>query len=143
MWYWLPEQTDSWNPDWEARFGEHIGYDPDGAGAILDGLGAPVSIQVIAKNDLSEAVGTMLADAGFDVELVSMDGGQYSAAREAREFDRMVEFDDTASENVTGFEPAGYCNQDSARPVCMLDWDTQYEAILIELDPVKTGRVVA
>ena len=141
MWYWLPEQTDSWNPDWEARFGEHIGYDPDGAGAILDGLGAPVSIQVIAKNDLSEAVGTMLADAGFDVELVSMDGGQYSAAREAREFDRMVEFDDTASENVTGFEPAGYCNQDSARPVCMLDWDTQYEAILIELDPVKQAAL--
>ncbi len=141
MWYWLPEQTDSWNPDWEARFADHIGYDPEGAQAILDGLGGPVSIQVYAKNDISEAVGTMLADAGFDVELVSMDGGQYSAAREAREFDRMVEFDDTASENVTGFEPAGYCNQDSQRPVCMVEWDTQYEAILTELDPVRQAAL--
>lgn len=135
MWYWLPEQTDSWNPDWEANFDDHIGFDPDGAREILDSKDGPVSIQVYAKDDLSEAVAVMLEDAGFEVELVSMDGGQFSAAREAREFDRMVEFDDTASENVTGFEPAGFCNQDSQRAVCMVEWDTMYEAILRELDP--------
>lgn len=135
MWYWLPEQTDSWNPEWEARYDEHIGYDPDGARAILEGLGAPVQIRVFAKDDLSEAAAVMLEDVGFDVELVSMDGGQFSASREAREFSNMVEFDDTASENVTGFEPAGYCNQDSARAVCMVEWDTLYEEILKELDP--------
>ncbi len=135
MWYWLPEQTDSWNPEWEESYDEHIGYDPDGARAILDAIGEPVSIEVFAKDDLSEAVAVMLQDAGFEVDLVSMDGGQFSASREAREFDRMVEFDDTASENVTGFEPAGYCNQDSQRAVCMVDWDTMYEAVLRELDP--------
>ncbi len=135
MWYWLPEQTDSWNPDWEANFDDHLGFDPDGAREILESKDGPVSIQVYAKDDLSEAVAVMLEDAGFEVELVSMDGGQFSAAREAREFDRMVEFDDTASENVTGFEPAGFCNQDSQRAVCMVEWDTMYEAILRELDP--------
>jgi len=77
----------------------------------------------------------MLKDVGFEVELVSMDSGQFSATREAREFDRMVEFDDTASENITGFEPAGYGNQDSARAVEMVEWDTMYEAVLRELDP--------
>ena len=141
MWYWLPEQTDSWNPEWDARYADHIGYDPEGARAILDGLGEPVSIQVYAKNDISEAVATMMADAGFDVELVSMDRGQQRAARMGREFDRMVEFDDTASENVTGFESAAYCNQDSQRPVCMVEWDTQYEAILAELDPVRQAAL--
>ena len=141
MWYWLPEQTDSWNPEWEERYDEHIGYDPDGARAILEAIGEPVEIQVYAKDDLSEAVGAMLEDVGFVVELVSMDGGQFSAQREAREFDRMIEFDDTASENITGFEPAGYGNQDSGRAVEMVEWDTQYEAVLTELDPVRQSEL--
>jgi peptide/nickel transport system substrate-binding protein len=135
MWYWLPEQEASWNPDWETRYPDEIGYDPEGATALLEGIGAPVEIQVFAKNDLSEAVAVMLEDVGFVVELVSMDDGQFSSQREAREFDRMVEFDDTASENVTGFEPAGYGNQDSGRAIETVEWDTQYEAVLAELDP--------
>jgi peptide/nickel transport system substrate-binding protein len=141
MWYWLPEQTDSWNPEWEERYDEHIGYDPDGARQILESLGEPVLIQVYAKDDLSEAVAVMLEDVGFEVELVSMDGGQFSAMREAREFDRMVEFDDTASENVTGFEPAGYGNQDSGRAIEMVEWDTLYEAVLAELDPDSQAQL--
>jgi ABC-type transport system substrate-binding protein len=141
MWYWLPEQADSWNPEWEQRYPEHIGYDPEGARTILEAIGEPVEIQVFAKDDLSEAVGAMLEDAGFVVELVSMDGGQFSAQREAREFDRMVEFDDTASENITGFEPAGYGNQDSGRAIEMVEWDTQYEAVLTELDPARQAEL--
>ena len=144
MWYWLPEQTDSWNPDWEANYASHIGYDPEGAVAALEAAGfgpGEVSIQVYAKDDLSEAVGTMLEAVGFTVELVSMDGGQFSATREERGFDRMVEFDDTASENVTGFEPAGYGNQDSGRAIEMVEWDTQYEAVLSELDPVAQAEL--
>jgi ABC-type transport system substrate-binding protein len=141
MWYWLPEQTDSWNPEWEANYADHIGYDPEGAAALLESVGGEVSIQVYAKDDLSEAVGTMLEAVGFTVELVSMDGGQFSAQREAREFDRMIEFDDTASENVTGFEPAGYGNQDSGRAIEMVEWDTQYEAVLAELDPAAQAEL--
>jgi ABC-type transport system substrate-binding protein len=141
MWYWLPEQTGSWNPDWEANYADHIGYDPEGAAALLESVGGEVSIQVYAKDDLSEAVGTMLEAVGFTVELVSMDGGQFSAMREAREFDRMIEFDDTASENVTGFEPAGYGNQDSGRAIEMIEWDTQYEGVLAELDPAAQSEL--
>jgi peptide/nickel transport system substrate-binding protein len=140
-WYWLPEQTDSWNPDWETRYADEIGYDPDGAAALLESVGEPVSIQVFAKNDLSEAVAVMLEDVGFTVELVSMDDGQFSSQREAREFDRMVEFDDTASENITGFEPAGYGNQDSGRAIETVEWDTQYEAVLNELDPAEQAAL--
>jgi ABC-type transport system substrate-binding protein len=141
MWYWLPEQTESWNPDWEANYADHIGYDPEGARALLAGVGGEVSIQVYAKDDLSEAVAVMLEDVGFTVELVSMDGGEFAAQREAREFDRMVEFDDTASENVTGFEPAGYGNQDSGRAIETVEWDTQYEAVLAELDPTAQAEL--
>lgn len=141
MWYWLPEQTESWNPDWETRYADEIGFDPEGAREILDGIGEPVEIQIFAKDDLSEAVAVMLEDAGFIVELVSMDGGQFSSQREAREFDRMIEFDDTASENVTGFEPAGYGNQDSGRAIEMVEWDTQYEAVLAELDPARQAQL--
>lgn len=134
MWYWLPEQTDSWNPAWEERYPNEVGYDPDGARAILDSIGEPVSIQIYARDDVSEAIGAMLEDVGFQVEFVSMDSGQFTSQREARAFDRMIELDDTASENVTGFEPAGYGNQDSGRAIEMVEWDTLYEQVLAELD---------
>jgi ABC-type transport system substrate-binding protein len=83
----------------------------------------------------------MLEDVGFTVELVSMDDGEFTAQREGREFDRMVDFDDTASENITGFEPAGYGNQDSGRAVENVEWDTQYEAVLAELDPAAQQQL--
>ncbi len=140
MWYWLPEQTDSWNPDWEARYADEIGYDPEGAAAILAEVG-PVEIQVFSRNDVTEAIAVMLEEVGFTVELVSMDDGQFTAQREAREFDRMLDYDDTASENITGFEPAGYGNQDSGRAVEMVEWDTQYEGVLVELDPVAQSAL--
>lgn len=140
-WYWLPEQTESWNPEWEERYPEHIGYDPDGARAIVESLPEPPSVEIYAKDDISEAVAVMLEDVGFQVELVSMDDGEFSAQREAREFDRMIERDDTSSENITGFEPAGYGNQDSGRAVEMVEWDTQYEQVLTELDPERQAEL--
>jgi ABC-type transport system substrate-binding protein len=141
MWYWLPEQTDSWNPEWDSRWDEHLGYDPEGARKILEEHGEPVNIQVYAKNDLSEAAAVMLEDVGFNVDLVSMDGGQFTHQREAKEFKAMIEFDDTASENITGFEPAGYANQDSKRAVEMVEWDTMYENIVKELDAEKRSQM--
>ncbi|HSJ83830.1 MAG TPA: ABC transporter substrate-binding protein [Acidimicrobiia bacterium] len=135
MWYWLPEQTESWNPEWESRYADEIGYDPEGAAALLESVGEPVEIQVFARNDIVEAIAVMLEEVGFVVDLISMDDGQFTAQREAREFDRMLDFDDTASENITGFEPAGYANQDSGRAIEMVEWDTQYEQVLTELDP--------
>lgn len=133
MWYWLPEQTSSWNPEWDTRYGEEVDYDPEGARELLEQAGG-ASIQVFAKNDISEAIAVMLEDVGFEVELVSMDDGQFTEQREAREFQAMIEFDDTASENITGFEPSGYANQDSGRAIEMVEWDTMYEEVLQELD---------
>ena len=141
MWYWLPEQTDSWNPEWDERYAAEIGYDPDGARALLEEAGGPVEIQVLARNDATEAIAVMLEEVGFVVELVSMDDAEFTAQREGREFDRMVDYDDTASENITGFEPAGYANQDSGRAIEMVEWDTQYEAVLAELDPAAQQQL--
>jgi len=137
LWYWVPEQTDSWNPDWESDWDDLYGYDPEGAIASLATAGfAPgeVEIQIFDRGDITEAMAVMLEDGGFDVSILSMDGGTFSAQREGREFSNGMEFDDTASENVTGFEPQGYANQDSGRAIEDVAQDTLYEAVLQELD---------
>jgi ABC-type transport system substrate-binding protein len=145
LWYWLPEQTDSWNPRWEsAEWDELYGYDPEGARAALARAGfepGEVEIEIFDRGDITEAMAVMLEDGGFGVSILSMDGGQFSAQRENRELDNAMEFDDTASENVTGFEPQGYANQDSGRAIETVDMDTQYEAVLRELDPAAQAQL--
>ena len=138
MWYWVPEQTDSWNPDWDADWQGLYGHDPEGARAALAAAGfepGEVEIQIYNRGDITEAIAQMLEEGGFDVSILSMDGGQFSALRENRELSNAIEFDDTASENVTGFEPQGYANQDSGRAIENVERDTLYEAVLRELDP--------
>jgi len=139
LWYWVPEQTNSWDPRWESsEWDDLYGYDPEGAEAALARAGfAPgeVEIQIFDRGDITEAMAQMLEDGGFSVSILSMDGGAFSAQREGREFSNGMEFDDTASENVTGFEPQGYANQDSGRAIEDVAQDTLYEAVLRELDP--------
>lgn len=146
LWYWLPEQTDSWNPEWEERWQEEYAYDPDGARELLAeagyGSGGP-SIQVLVVQDsggaesadVMEAAATMVADVGFDVEIVALDGGVANETREAREFEATLEFDSTSSENVTGFEAQGYNNHQGGRAIADVEMDTMYEQVLLELDP--------
>jgi peptide/nickel transport system substrate-binding protein len=138
LWYWVPEQTDSWNPDWETNWQDLYGYDPDGAKASLAAAGfepGEVEIEIFDAGDITQAIAVMLEDGGFNVSLLSMDKGQFSSLRENRELDNAMEFDDTASENVTGFEPQGYANQDSGRAIEDVAQDTLYEAVIRELDP--------
>ena len=139
LWYWVPEQTESWNPDWESsEWDDLYGFDPEGARAALARAGfepGEVEIQIFDRGDITEAMAVMLEDGGFDVSILSMDGGAFGAQREGREFSNAMEFDDTASENVTGFEPQGYANQDSGRSIEDVAQDTLYEAVLRELDP--------
>ena len=137
LWYWVPEQADSWNPDWDTNWQDLYGYDPEGARAALAAAGfepGEVEVQIYNRGDITEAMAQMFEEGGFSVSILSMDGGQFSALRENRELSNAIEFDDTASGNVTGFEPQGYANQDSGRAIEDVDQDTLYEAVLRELD---------
>ena len=138
MWYWVPEQTASWNPAWDDEWDDLYGFDPEGARESLAAAGfepGEVEIEIFANGDITEAIAVMLEDGGFDVSILSMDKGQFRSLREGRELVNAIEFDDTASENITGFEPQGYANQDSGRAVADVEQDTMYETVLRELDP--------
>lgn len=147
LWYWQPELA-GWNPEWEERWDELYGYDPDAARELLDEAGygeGELTVQVLATSgyggpeaaDVAEAVAGMLSDVGIDAPLEQMDVAQHSARREAREFEAAIEFDSTSSEPVTGFEPQGYGNQASGRAVEDVELDTRYEEVLRELDPER------
>lgn len=145
MWYWQPELP-GWNPEWEERWDELYGYDPDASRALLEEAGyaeGELEVQVLAipnsggaeSADVSEAVAGMLQDVGVNAPIVTVDPAKAKAQREAREFESAIEFDSTSSEPVTGFEPQGYANQDSGRAVELLELDKPYEQVLLELDP--------
>ncbi len=145
MWYWQPALRAG------TRSGRSVGtslygYDPDAARELLAQAGydeGEVKVDVLAipdsggaeSADVSEAVAGMLQDIGIDAPILTMDGAKAKAMREAREFESAIEFDSTSSEPVTGFDPQGYANQDSGRAVETVELDTEYEQILLELDP--------
>ncbi len=138
LWYWVPEQTESWNPAWDEEWQALYGYDPEGARESLAAAGfepGEVKIEIFDRGDVTEAIAVMLEDGGFDVSILSMDSGQFRSMRESRELVNAIEMDDTASENITGFEPQGYANQDSGRAVADVEQDTMYENVIRELDP--------
>ena len=147
MWYWQPELP-GFNPAWQQRWQEVYGFDLEAAKALIAEAGyqpGQLKIEVAAipdsggpeSEDVGEAIAGMLADAGFDTPIVSLDYQRQKAGREAREYTARLEFDSTSSEPITGFEPQGYANQDSGRAVEEIALDSAYEPILRELDPAK------
>ena len=151
QWYWQPELP-GFNPEWEEQWDELYGYDPDASRALLEEAGygeGELEVQVLAipnsggaeSADVSEAVAGMLQDVGIDAPIVTMDPAKAASQREAREFESAIEFDSTSSEPVTGFEPQGYANQDSGRAVEMVELDTPYEQVLLELDPDEQAEL--
>jgi ABC-type transport system substrate-binding protein len=141
QWFHLPELKDSWDPSWPERYKELLGYDPEGAREILEEHGEPVQIQVYALDDVSEAVANMLADVGFEVEMLSMGSAQFAAQARERQFSNVILHDNVASEIITSFEPTGYANTRSGRAVAMVEWDTMYEEVLAELDDERRAQL--
>jgi peptide/nickel transport system substrate-binding protein len=152
MWYWQPELP-GFNPAWQQRWDEVYGYDPEAARGLLQeagyGPGTPLKVEVLGtpnsggaeSADVSEAVAGMLSDVGIEAPILSMDAAQHSARREAREFQSAIEFDSTSSEPITGFEPQGYANQASGRAIEDVQMDTEYERVLLELDPDRQAQL--
>jgi peptide/nickel transport system substrate-binding protein len=116
-WYWLPEAA-GWNPDWETSFDEMYGYDPEAAKALLAEAGygpdgETLNVEILAtvdqveSADVMEAVAGMLTDVGIDAPITTMDKQQHREKRESLLFQSALEFDDTRSENITGFRNQG------------------------------------
>ena len=151
MWYWQPELP-GWNPEWQQRWQDLYGFDQAAARQLLQEAGYgpnELEIEVLGtpnsggaeSADVSEAVAGMLTEAGIKAPIRSMDEAQHAARREAREFQAAIEFDSTSSEPITGFEPQGYANQDSGRAIEDVSLDTQYEKVLVELDPERQAQL--
>jgi peptide/nickel transport system substrate-binding protein len=151
MWYWQPELP-GFNPAWQQRWQEVYGFDPEAAKRLIQEAGyAPgqLKIEVAASPDaggpesadVAEAVAGMLTDVGIDAPIISLDYQKQKTGREAREYPARIEFDSTSSEPVTGFEPQGYANQGSGRAVEDVALDSQYEPVVMELDPDKQAAL--
>jgi ABC-type transport system substrate-binding protein len=151
MWYWQPELP-GFNPQWQQRWQEVYGYDPEAAKRLIAEAGygpsKPLKVEVLGtpnsggaeSADVSEAVAGMLTDVGIQAPILSMDDAQHAARREGREFRSAIEFDSTSSEPITGFEPQGYANQASGRAIEDVALDTEYEKVVNDLDAERQAR---
>ena len=142
LWFWVPEIT-GWNPEWEERFDEQYGYDPEAAAALLEEAGyGPGEFSVIVlgtpnsgspeSGPVMEAVAGMLNDAGFDAEIEVMDDGEEVRRLESFFYDgqAVLEYDVFNSELITGFDAQGYATHNSGRAVESCEIDEMYREVL-------------
>lgn len=88
VWGWHPDLLPGWNPEWEDRFEEMYGYDPDAAREILSNAGygeGELSLTLYSYvfagqpeiPSLIETVHQYWSEIGVDVNIVDMDFGTY------------------------------------------------------------------
>ena len=120
-WFWIPELP-GWNPEWEARFQEEYGYDPDVSLALLEELraegtfGTDFTVEMLATEgrggpetaDVIEAVAGMFTDVGVNAPISTIDITEHRDKQRSLGFSCAVEMDDSSSENITGARPKIY-----------------------------------
>jgi ABC-type transport system substrate-binding protein len=103
-----------WNPEWERRFAEEYGYDPDKSRALLaeSGFtaGRPLTTTVFVEPlpqfsgapDLSEAIAGYWRTVGVQSELLQMDSGQILSGYRAFKFDSHFRVVGTSAAQLIG-----------------------------------------
>jgi len=104
----------AWNPDWEKRFPQAYGYDPDAAKKLLAdagyGPGHPLKTNmnmvklpdVAESEDLQEAIAGYWRSIGVDVTLVTLDNTARNNRQRARGFDNHFTVVGTSSHQLYG-----------------------------------------
>lgn len=103
-----------WNPDWEKRFPEAYGYDPEAARRILAeagyGPGKPLNVSIIMRpaagisgaDDISEAVGAFWKNIGATVSFEQHDPAQLTPMQRQRRFTNHAGITGTAAAPLIG-----------------------------------------
>jgi peptide/nickel transport system substrate-binding protein len=104
-----------WNPDWEKKFQEAWGYNPEKARSLLAEAGygpsKPVKTQLIPLRltdvpespDVVEAIAGYLRAVGIEVEMVTVDVGTHNTKRRNLGYDNAIDIRSTASHPLTGW----------------------------------------
>jgi ABC-type transport system substrate-binding protein len=148
-WYWIPELP-GWNPEWDARFEEEYGYDPEVSLALLEELraegtfGTDFTVEMLATEgrggpetaDVIEAVAGMLTDVGINAPITTIDIIEHRDKQRSLGFSCAIEMDDSASENITGARPKIYALHTSrGSAVESFDVIPLWEAVRDTMDP--------
>lgn len=87
---------EGWDPNWERRFPEEYGYDVARARALLADAGQPsLRTNLVVRplplfpgaEDVTEAIGGYWRSAGVDVQLLTIDPGEFAASQRALRYD--------------------------------------------------------
>ena len=144
--YWRPELP-GYNPEWEDRWEELYGYNPDEAVRLLEEAGygpGELRVEMIATDqggsegpDVVEAVAGMLSDVGIDAPIVPLDRATQREIRQELTYVSAMEFDDSSSEQITGFIAQGIGCRETGRgrgPESQ-EISALYAEVVAELDP--------